>query len=163
MDEKVRATMPSTRDPAVYDRFSADNLSIQQALAAIDPLHSIIQISESSSAPPKLGLPINANCDDEHVLELTRRVCYGGGDIRAGWPGAGIPQTGVEKFKPFAEWALAHWAMYYGFYASLKKEGGFIIDMGCGMGYATYNLGLLFPQAQIARRGSGSEFNTVCR
>ncbi len=141
--------MPSTRDRTKYNRFSADNLSIQQALAETDSIHSVVAVSESSPELPKLGLPIGSLCDNEPILELTRRVCYGGGDIRAGWPGAGVPQTSLEKFKPFAEWALAHWAMYYGFYPSLKKSESLILDVGCGMGYATYNLGLVFPQSQI--------------
>jgi SAM-dependent methyltransferase len=94
-------------------------------------------------------LPLISRCENRQVLEVTRRVCYGGGDIRAGWPGSGVPETNLEEFKPFAQWALQHWAMYYGFYPSLKRVNDLIVDVGCGMGYATYNLGSLFPQSKI--------------
>lgn len=39
--------------------------------------------------------------------------------------------------------------MYYGFYRSLNKAAGLIVDVGCGMGYATYNLGSLFPRSKV--------------
>lgn len=70
---------------------------------------------------------------------LLKRACYTRKDLRAGWVGEGLPRTDLAEFKPLAKWATEHWAMYTGFfsYISKKDKGGQILDVGCGLGYAT--------------------------
>lgn len=85
----------------------------------------------------KLYLNSYSIIDSLCLLKVIKEVCYTKQDVRAGWIGPGIPFTHSSVFKPIARWALQHWAMYSGFLPMVNKNGGRIVDVGCGMGYAT--------------------------
>jgi 2-polyprenyl-3-methyl-5-hydroxy-6-metoxy-1,4-benzoquinol methylase len=84
------------------------------------------------------------------LLRLLSKVCYGRRDVRAGWIGPGLPQTDYTEFKPLANWALQHWAMYSGFVSHAEvDDGDRILDVGCGTGHATVCLASVFPTCTI--------------
>ncbi len=95
---------------------------------------------------PVLHLHSYSAVNDRALLRLCREVCFGKQDIRAGWIGAGLPNTDAPDYQPLARWATQHWAMYSGFLPLVRPNcsGGRILDVGSGTGHATVCLGAIF-------------------
>lgn len=96
--------------------------------------------------------------DSLPLLEVIKKVCYTKRDVRAGWIGPGIPFTHSSAFQAIARWALQHWAMYSGFIPMVNRNGGRIIDVGCGMGYATVCLASILANYTI----TGIDVDELC-
>jgi 2-polyprenyl-3-methyl-5-hydroxy-6-metoxy-1,4-benzoquinol methylase len=100
---------------------------------------------------PKQKSVIN---DDSTIQEMVDLISHDG-DVRVAWLGGGYAHTDVEKstpqgvpYKNYAEWANQHWAMYYSFVDELQDPKK-VLDLGCGSGFCTKNLTMLFPEAKI--------------
>jgi len=88
--------------------------------------------------------------NDQNLLQSLKDICFTDVDLRSGWVGPGIPKTNDQKIAPFAKWALEHWYMYESFLNDeIMRSSGEILDIGCGIGYATINLATLLPQYRI--------------
>lgn len=89
--------------------------------------------------------------NDPEKLAIIEAICFTKKDLRAGWIGAGIPETGSEKFKPIAKWAKEHWYMYSSFLKHIPNDGMKmrVLDIGCGTGTSSINLSTLYPNLEI--------------
>jgi 2-polyprenyl-3-methyl-5-hydroxy-6-metoxy-1,4-benzoquinol methylase len=120
---------------------------------------------------PLLYLSSFSIINDPGLLALLNKACYTRKDLRAGWVGEGVPSTDLANFKPLAKWATEHWAMYTGFlsYVREKSNGSQILDVGCGLGYATACLAAVLDTYTITGIDNddiairfAKKFNTRC-
>jgi len=91
--------------------------------------------------------------NEDIFLELLRKFCFTKKDVRAGWFGAGLPKTENNKknYKNLANWATEHLYMYFAFLPFAKDAGREknILDVGCGIGYATLCLADSWPKSDF--------------
>lgn len=96
--------------------------------------------------------------NNKQILQRLHGVCFTSADLRAGWIGPGLAKTQHPEFMPLANWAIEHWKMYESFLDNkMVNSKGTILDIGCGIGYATLNLTALLPRSRITALDSDPE------
>lgn len=78
--------------------------------------------------------------NDKYILRKLHNTFFTLKDSRAGWVGAGLAHTDKAKYKPLVKMSLEHLYMYKSILKYIKKkpdEKFSILDVGCGLGYAT--------------------------
>ncbi len=97
----------------------------------------------------RLGLNSTSLIDDMSLLERMKSLIFHDGDTRPVWIGGGFAETNTNH-KNYAEWANNHWALYYSFIGDIDEfDNKLILDLGCGSGFCTRNLGEIFSNSTI--------------
>ncbi len=97
----------------------------------------------------RLGLNSISLIDDMSLLERMKSLIFHDGDTRPVWIGGGFAETNTNH-KNYAEWANNHWALYYSFIGDIDEfDNKLILDLGCGSGFCTRNLGEIFSNSTV--------------
>lgn len=101
-----------------------------------------------------LGMEQKSVVNNDGDIQEMIGLIFHDGDVRPTWVGGGYAHTDIEKtthqgvpYKNYAKWANEHWAMYYSFVDGQQPQT--ILDLGCGSGFCTKNLSVVFPEAKI--------------
>jgi 2-polyprenyl-3-methyl-5-hydroxy-6-metoxy-1,4-benzoquinol methylase len=102
-----------------------------------------------------LGMKQKSEVNNDADIQEMIHLIFHDGDVRATWVGGGYAHTDLETstakglpYKNYSKWANEHWAMYYSFINELQAPKK-ILDLGCGSGFCTKNLAVIFPEAKI--------------
>lgn len=86
------------------------------------------------------------------ILRVLQQTFFTNKDTRAGWIGAGVAKTDIEEFKPLVKMAKEHLMMYGTCFKNIKQAPDKplkVLDLGCGMGYATVCMAENWPAASF--------------
>jgi trans-aconitate methyltransferase len=111
----------------------------------------------------RLGLNTTKIINDTPLLEKMKSLIFHDGDTRPVWVGGGYAETNTIH-KNYAKWANEHWALYYSFIDDIDEfNNKLVLDLGCGSGFCTRNLGELFNNSNIIGMDIDIESISFCK